>query len=400
MGQSYFNIKESSDFLEMVIEFNSSAIKSSRLVPVLVGKTGIAKTESVDQACVRKNMDNITLHLSQLEPADFVGLPEKTGEGFTRNCPPNWLPIKPWPKDKPLSEFQNNQGWIHPNGGVVFLDEMNRAPEDMRQACMQFLNTGRIHTYKLPDNYFVFAAMNPATAEGEYEVSELDEAGLNRIVQIKFRPDPEETLGYLTNKYGASSLILGWIKSDKNARSIDYGGDFEITDPKFSPRMLENAVKMYEIVKNRSKPFVRKCLGSLMDDERLEGFMTFKDQCDQFNYVDVIKGNKAKIEETILKQKRIDVVGFAVDQLVEVLVDYTKGSSVEDLNGKVLLSDKNVKEVYENITEFLLLCPDELKGALINGLKSSFASPKSIGKDKKFRETFKPLLEKYKSSFE
>jgi len=49
---------------------------------------------------------------------------------------------------------------INPNGGIIFLDEVNRGHEDIRQSLYQLINKREIHTYKLPEGYTIVAAAN------------------------------------------------------------------------------------------------------------------------------------------------------------------------------------------------------------------------------------------------
>jgi MoxR-like ATPase len=160
------NFKETLRFLPHIWKTN--------LVPCLLSPTGLGKTELFRQVAQANNMDLIVIHVAHLEVADFVGLPHINEDNKTANSSPNWLPYKAWDvkehdkykeieatvsSPKELEEVlkklvpPSGQGYINPNGGIIFLDEVNRGQEDMRQAMYQFLQEGRIHTWQKPDNY-------------------------------------------------------------------------------------------------------------------------------------------------------------------------------------------------------------------------------------------------------
>ena len=60
------NFKETLKFLPM--------IHKTSLVPLLLGETGIGKTELAAEYAAVLEYHLIVIHVSQLEPSDFVGL--------------------------------------------------------------------------------------------------------------------------------------------------------------------------------------------------------------------------------------------------------------------------------------------------------------------------------------
>jgi hypothetical protein len=128
-----------------------------------------------------------------MSPEDFIGVPsqhdiqkpeyievedKKTGflqrvvkdfgSGFTRSNPPSNLP---------RDNGQNGKG------GLIFLDEANRANKITLQSLMQFVQMGRIGEYHLPSKWIIVAAGNRPS---EAEVVEPDGAFAERFTFVNY----------------------------------------------------------------------------------------------------------------------------------------------------------------------------------------------------------------------
>lgn len=380
------NFSETTKAIEYLFKTN--------LVPLLLGHTGIGKTQLVEQYARKRDQDLIVIHVAQLEPSDFVGLYKITEDGRTANCPPNWLPYKEFDKTKAkegLAQFLHG-GAINPNGGIVFLDEINRGHEDIRQAMYQFITAKKIHTYTLPPNYKIVAAANPTNS---YECYEFDPALINRFAWIKFCPDCDETIKYLEAKYNKKTPITQWLATDKSL--IDYGSDdFNITDLRSTPRICDEAISIYEAMIDERKDFQRKMLETVMPKEKVSSFLAFLDEIKFLNYKDVLKGLKeAKKEKltALIKSERRDVLSTLTMDLGDVFsktIDQIKVDGV----------DTPVEKMIQNLCDFLEVIPEELCTAFIDKIpQEMYSNPKCVLNDKKFRETLKPRLGKYAKLF-
>jgi len=369
----------------------------TKLVPLLLGHTGIGKTELVKQLAATLGLDAIVIHVAQLEPSDFVGLYQTTEDGRTRNCPPNWLPYK----DGGVIEVGKNQeklskvvkflanehaGVINPKGGIVFLDEINRGHEDIRQALYQLLTDKRIHTYQLPDNYHIVAAANPS--EG-YEVYEFDVALVNRFAWIRFRPDVQETIKYLESKHG-NSAVTSWIKTDKAL--VEMGDEnFKIDGMKFTPRTFENMILLYNEIKDDQKKFQHMVLETIAVPEKVQSFISFQEELKHCNWEDVLAGKKKDKVEQLVKDKRLDVLSTIVASLGELFAKYEVGKSE---NGAI--PREKEKEYIKNAVNFLDVIPDELVTTFLDYLPREFLNNKGcIFADPYFRTKMAAKLGKY-----
>lgn len=381
------NFKETQQFIDVLRDTGAN------LVPCLLGHTGIGKTELVEQYAEQRNLDCIIIHVAQLEPSDFIGLYQIDEDGRTSNCPPNWLPYKNEIADKKQANKQAltkiTRGVINPNGGIIFLDEINRGHEDIRQSLYQLVNKKEIHTYKLPEKYSLIAAANPSNS---YETYEFDKALVNRFAWCKFQPESSETFEYLTEKHG-SNPILDWLKTDKSL--LDLGDDdFEIDDMLLSPRMTENAILLYNEIINESKTIKRKFLEALIQKEKVQAFLSFEEEMQHINFKEIIQGKKQDKVKALLRDKRLDVLSTLTLHLSEYF-DKFAFDGVED---DVIKKGKE-KDAIKNLTDFMLATPAELNTVFIDACRNSYSRTDSIFHQAHFRSKLKEKLGSYKKLF-
>lgn len=356
------------------------------IVPFLMGHTGIGKTDLVKQYALLKGYVLIIIHVAHLEPSDFVGLYKTTEDGRTMNCPPNWLPyIKNIKDTKKVEVIEVDQ----PKGYVVFLDEANRAKEDMRQSMQQYILTKKIHTYESPANTYLVAAGNPSN---KYETYDFDDALVNKFANIKFRPDVQESLDYLEHKHGGNPFH-SWLSSDKDL--LDLGDDdFEISGLKLTPRIADNAMRLYEPMANEPLPFVRKMYEAIMPKEKVASLLAFLEEIKHINYVDVLNGVKKEKVTELLKNNRRDVLSTIVHDLGKLYKEYELGTS--DVKQEVKGIKVSDKEARENCAAFLEACPSELATTFLNTLQEKYNQKTCVLKDESFNKALSSKLKGFK----
>ena len=168
------------------------------LVPLLIGRHVIGKSQSVKQWCDANGYDMVDLRLGQMSDAgDILGLPDFTTDAkgnkiATKFMRPSWLPTRP--------------------KTVIFLDEINRAHKDIMQAIFQLVLDKRIHEYVLPEDCYIVAAANPNTEEYEtFDFIFTEKALQDRFVHIKLEPSKDEFFEYFRNAKG-SPAVLGFLQ--------------------------------------------------------------------------------------------------------------------------------------------------------------------------------------------
>lgn len=143
---------------------------------LLEGPHGIGKSQIVESWSKDKKRHMFPLFLSTQETGDLIGIPTEDvvdGVKVTTWSKPTWLQEM---------EAKAKEGIEC----VLFLDELNRAPLDVRQSALQLVLEGKIHEHSLPRvngrKTLVVAAINPAD---DYQVQELDPALLDRFLCLE-----------------------------------------------------------------------------------------------------------------------------------------------------------------------------------------------------------------------
>ena len=386
------NFAETIKTLDYILTSNGISI-----VPLLLGHTGIGKTQLVQQYAAQRGMDLIILHVAQLEPSDFVGLYQINKDDRTSNCPPNWLPYKPmvveFDKTKTketLVDFIASQGFINPKGGIVFLDEINRGHEDIRQALYQLLTAKKIHTYSLPEKYSIVAAANPSDL---YECYEFDKALVNRLAWIKFQPEASETISYLQGKHG-KNLITSWVATDKSL--IDYGSEnFEVSDLTLSPRILDDIIPLYAKMDEakEKKEFMRQVFETMIPKEKVQSFLSYLDEMKFIGHKDVLAGKKKDKIKELVEMKRMDVLSTITMDLGDIFADTLDKVKVEGVK-------EGIDTMVKNLCGYLTEIPEELCTAFIDKIpQEMYNNPKSILQHEEFRKALKPKLKPYARLF-
>jgi hypothetical protein len=160
--------------------------RDAKITAYVWGHRGLGKSSLVSQLCKEDNMGFIDFRASQIEASDLRGLPDRSN-GKTVYLPPSDLPTADLSDEEAeaiLKREPHRWAEIAPRrkNGILFLDEVNRAQDDVLQAIFQLVLDRRIGQYTLPEGWSVVAAGN--FMEG-YQVSGFsDPAFLNRFCHI------------------------------------------------------------------------------------------------------------------------------------------------------------------------------------------------------------------------
>jgi len=140
--------------------------------PVMLwGPPGVGKSDVVRQVANDMKFELRDVRISLLDPIDLKGFP--TIDTVKKQM--KWLP----------ADFLPTKG-----KGVLFLDEMNTAPQSVQAAAYQLVLNRKIGEYELPVGWSVLAAGNRA---GDRSVVHAQPAALaNRFVHLDFDVSPED----------------------------------------------------------------------------------------------------------------------------------------------------------------------------------------------------------------
>ncbi len=204
------------------------------ITPFLWGHKGVGKSSLFKQQAAAQGWGFIDLRCSQLEAADLRGLPDRTADGRTRFLPPTDLPTgdleddeyarllgpEPDPEAGPAAraDYQRRLRGLQPRRarGILLLDELNRAPDDVLQAAFQLVLDHAVGEYALPPGWHVAAAGNFATG---YQVNSCeDPAFLDRFCHLVFptgATTASEWSAWMTTQHGAAAeAVLSFAASD------------------------------------------------------------------------------------------------------------------------------------------------------------------------------------------
>lgn len=146
----------------------------------LWGAPGVGKSDLMALVAEDNKLELRDVRLSLLDPIDLKGFP--TIDTVKKQM--KWLPADFLPK----------------NGkGLLFLDEMNQAPQSVQGAAYQLILNRRIGEYKLPDGWSVMAAGNRAGDRSI--VHTMPSALANRFVHLDYDINVDDwSLWAMTNK--------------------------------------------------------------------------------------------------------------------------------------------------------------------------------------------------------
>lgn len=136
----------------------------------LWGSPGIGKSNLVHQVALATNRAIKDVRAVLLDPVDLRGLPHVNGDNRAHWAIPEFLP--------------------RDGTGILFLDELNRAPMLVQNACFQLVLDRELGEYRLPDGWQVVAACNRESDGGG--VTKMSSALCNRFVHLDCEPDLDD----------------------------------------------------------------------------------------------------------------------------------------------------------------------------------------------------------------
>lgn len=221
--------------LEKLIDWlrqDDCRLSDGRFVPLLIwGAAGTGKTQQIKNYCKKHNLE-----LKTYQPAHEVSGKDILGETMvntetnkTEYALPAWLPE---------ADTETH--------GIIFIDEINRAPEEVLAGLMEPLGEGTISQsgWKLPKNWSIIAAANPL--ELGYMVQPIDEAMVDRLLHYAPGWDSSHWASWAT-KAGIDQRIINFALMDPdNVFSGEAVLPTEVTDKlKPTPRSYAYLSALY-----------------------------------------------------------------------------------------------------------------------------------------------------------
>ena len=210
MAQVNLNTTEVKEFLRHIIT-NNQVIQAKGKNPVaveVVGDSGIGKTSTVIQLAEELNLNFVKLNLAQIEEiGDLVGFPVvqyQIQERMTTSNPDEVrTPRTAWVNEAAFQEYlkagfkdtgKTRMSYAAPEwiagkdeGGILLLDDWNRADSRFIQAVMELVDRQTYISWKLPKNWHIILTSNPDN--GDYMVNSIDSAQRTRFITANLKFD-------------------------------------------------------------------------------------------------------------------------------------------------------------------------------------------------------------------
>ena len=203
MNEVNLNIDELQDFVGHIIT-NNRHLQAGGKKPVaieVVGESGIGKTTSIMDMTAKHGLDFVKLNLAQIEElGDLVGFPIKQFQMWTQK---EGKKIGKWVDEVAVSDHSklgfkttgksrmsySAPEWIADKkaGGVLLLDDWNRADTRFIQACMELVDRQTYISWTLPKDWHIILTANPDN--GDYMVNSVDAAQKTRYITANLKFD-------------------------------------------------------------------------------------------------------------------------------------------------------------------------------------------------------------------
>ena len=276
-----------------VIELLTLAHKAD--VPaLLIGPHGVGKSEIAEAAAAAMNIGFISRDLSLMEPPDLVGLPQ-IRDGATSFLPPEFLPREPG------------------RGGLLLIEEINRAPRYMQSACLELLTSRRLNSYCLPRNWLPIACINPKT-EG-YVVDLLDAALMSRFMRIEVTAATKPWVQW-ARASGIHPKIIEYVESVPNALDESKGGSNPRSWSYASKTLLAASEEMLE----RSPDTIVTALNGIIGPVHTTALLQLVSNTEMALRPADVVGNWQASKATMMrwvKQRRLDLLATSMRAMLQ-----------------------------------------------------------------------------------
>lgn len=295
-------------------------ILDSGVSTVLIGPHGIGKSQVVKQYTKDQGIGFIDLRLGTMSDAgDLLGLADFTYDSkgnkvSTKFMKPSYLPTE--------------------GEGILFLDELNRAPNDLIQPIFQLILDKKmdVNGYELPKGWKILAAMNPPT--DDYTVTNFKDLAFNdRFMFLKVEADFKGFMQYAKDN-SFDKRITAFLHEHPNHLNEDLS-DFDISEfAKKSSRSWEFVNRILAL--NPPSDILSDLIIGTIGIEAGTSFLSSLEREDK-----PIKAKEVLEDiENVLKRSdldRSDKIAFTIDELM----DFIK-------------KEKFTAKMRENLVQFLM----------------------------------------------
>ena len=258
MAQVELNIDELKGFVNHIIS-NNRFLQEQGKLPVateVVGESGIGKTSTIVEMAKEKNLSFVKLNLAQIEElGDLVGFPIRQFQMYKeKDVTPSVTDINyqttsavkvkkkvgQWVDELAVQDY-SKQGWQvtgknrmsycapewisnKKEGGILLLDDWNRADVRFIQAVMELIDRQTYISWALPKDWHIILTANPDN--GDYMVNSVDSAQKTRYITANLKFDVDVWARW-AEEFGIDNRCINFlllhpelVSQETNARSI------------------------------------------------------------------------------------------------------------------------------------------------------------------------------------
>ena len=365
MNQVSLNAREMKEFLAHIIE-NNQYIQEQGKKPVateIIGESGLGKTSVAIQIAEEHNLNFVKLNLAQIEElGDLIGFPVRqfqlekkpkaelkkfrTADGTIIEKlvqPTEGESKKEWVDENAVDQYIKNgyeftgqkrmsycpPEWIadKQGGGILLLDDWNRADIRFIQAVMELVDRQEYISWKLPKNWHILLTANPD--DGEYLVNSIDVAQRTRFISVVMKWN-HEVWAELAEQDGIDGRCINFILMHP-----------EIISKSVNPRSITtffNAISSFQNF-NQRIPMIQMIgegtvgpevatLFSMFINNRLDKLISPKEMITEKEHEVVAEKLLEAIAENGLNNYRADIASLLSTRLVNWTVYYSNSNPI------------------------------------------------------------------------
>ena len=395
MSQSKVNLQELTVDIQHLVNNNrflqSNGDKPSAME--IVGEPGIGKTSCMLQIAKDLNLDIVKINLSQIEEiGDLVGFPIKQfmmykemgkpvnpSLNYTSAQAPKTKKMAAWVDDVAVDEYLK-QGykftgqkrtascppeWIanKKKGGILLLDDWNRADMRFIQAVMELIDRQEYISWKLPKDWHIILTANPDN--GDYMVNSIDTAQKTRFISTYVKFDIDIWAQWAEGKLDTRCINFLLMHPELVTESVNARCITTFFKSISSLQSFSNNLPLIQRFGEGSVGETFASLFTIFINNKLDKLPTPKDIITKDDSSAVYKNLKGTIGTGA--DYRADIASPLATRVANYAVFYSKNNTI---NKKIVdrLFDLCTMDIFTNDLKYLII------RTLINGNKTKFNS--------------------------
>ena len=318
-------------------------------VPCWIGESGIGKTYLVKGFSQNKKINCRIMSLASSENVDLKGLPDITlRDGKYK--------VVEYIKQAVLPRADDPKDQV---GGILFLDELNRADTLTLQAVFAIVS-GELDDWVRPKGWLIVVAINPH--DDVYQVKSMDPALRRRMSMIGLRTSMSAWIKWAKGA-GVHPAVIGFVESNpKSLLDEEALKNHKVFSNPASLEKVSAILNEFEEEHDSSdvaalqaiKPLISGYIGAKQAEALLKYYNKTLTAFDPNEIVYRYSQGDIRKRIQACKRKRLDKLGVATEAVRELLI----GLKAPDLTPDVL----------SNVSEFFYDLPNELAMSLATGL--------------------------------